>query len=73
MVEGLEYPITIDRDTWGIPYIRSKTVRDSWFGLGFCQGQDRSFQLELIQRISRGTLSEMIAPQDCLLIGCPEE
>ena len=59
-VEGLEYPIMINRDTWGIPYIRSKTVRDGWFGLGFCQGQDRSFQLELIQRISRGTLSEMI-------------
>ncbi len=60
MLEGPEYPISIDRDTWGIPYIRSKSVRDGWFGLGFCQGQDRSFQLEIIQRISRGTLSEMI-------------
>jgi penicillin amidase len=59
-VEGSESQIAIARDEWGIPYIKADSIRDAWFGLGFCQGQDRSFQLELAQRLSRGTLSEII-------------
>jgi len=61
-IKGPENPVTIERDCWGIPYIRSESVTDGWFGLGFCQGQDRSFQLEVAQRVSRGTLSEIIGP-----------
>ena len=62
IIQGPEKPVTIERDNWGIPYIRSESVTDGWFGLGFCQGQDRSFQLEVAQRVSRGTLSEIIGP-----------
>jgi len=58
-VQGIESNIEIKRDEWSIPYIKAGTIRDAWFGLGFCQGQDRSFQLELIQRLARGTLSEI--------------
>ena len=58
-VVGIDSNIEIIRDVWGIPYIDASTTTDAWFGLGFCQGQDRSFQLELIQRLSRGTLSEV--------------
>ena len=62
-VDGINSNIDITRDTWGIPYINASTTTDAWFGLGFCQGQDRSFQLELIQRLSRGTLSEVFGPK----------
>ena len=55
-VDGINFNIDITRDTWGIPYINASTTTDAWFGLGFYQGQDRSFQLELMQRFSRGTL-----------------
>ena len=35
---------------------------DAWFALGFCHGQDRSFQLELIARAGRGRLAELLGP-----------
>jgi penicillin G amidase len=49
----------IDRDRYGIPSISALNIHDAWFGLGFCQGQDRAFQLEIYKRQVRGTLSEM--------------
>ncbi len=62
-VEGLHRPVTIRRDRWGIPHIEALDDHDAWFGLGFCQGQDRAFQLELILRVARGTLSELVGPR----------
>ena len=59
-IPGLTAAITIHRDQYGIPYIRAASERDAWYGLGFCQGQDRSFQLEMLLRVTRGILSEMV-------------
>jgi penicillin G amidase len=59
---GIEAPVEIARDRWGIPSIRAQSDADAWFGLGFCHGQDRSFQLELLQRVGRGTLAELVGP-----------
>ena len=50
--DGNDSVINITRDDFGIPYIKAASVADGWYGLGFCQGQDRSFQLELSQRIA---------------------
>ncbi len=52
--------VRIDRDAYGIPYIQASCDHDAWFALGFCQGQDRTFQIELLQRVVRGTLAELI-------------
>ena len=59
-VPGVSEPLTIGRDRHGIPYISARSEPDAWFGVGFCQGQDRAFQLELMRRVFRGTLSELI-------------
>ena len=32
------------------------------FAIGFCQGQDRAFQLEVLHRVARGTVAELIGP-----------
>src|SRR5438445_1390535 len=61
-VEGLQGPVTIRRDRYGIPHIDANGD-DAWFGLGFCQGQDRAFQLELRLRLVRGTLSELVGSE----------
>ena len=61
-VEGLEQDVLIRRDKWGVPYIRAATENDAFFALGFCQGQDRSFQMEGLIRLVRGTLGEMVGP-----------
>ena len=61
-VPGLHGGVRIHRDRWGIPMIEADDPRDGPFALGFCQAQDRSFQLEMLLRISRGTVSEMVGP-----------
>src|SRR5947209_320883 len=58
-VSGARSPIRIRRDAWGIPYIEAENDLDGHFGVGFCHGQDRPFQLELLLRVIRGTLSEL--------------
>ena len=45
-VPGLRQPVTIRRDGYGIPTIDAANDEDAWYGLGFCQGQDRGFQIE---------------------------
>jgi penicillin amidase len=52
--------IVIRRDRYGIPHIEAAGDEDAAFGLGFCQGQDRAFQLELLLRLSRGTLAQLV-------------
>jgi penicillin G amidase len=61
-VAGIRAPIRVERDRWGVPSITAAGAEDAWFGLGFCQGQDRTFQLEAMLRVIRGTLSELIGP-----------
>jgi len=59
-VVGIEREIVIRRDGWGVPHIAAASDSDAWYGLGFCQGQDRAFQLESSLRVVRGTLAEVL-------------
>jgi len=62
-VRGPSAPITIRRDQHGIPHIDAQSEADALFGLGFCQGQDRAGQLEVLWRVGRGRLSEWVGPR----------
>jgi penicillin amidase len=55
-------PVLIRRDRFGIPHIEADSDADAWFGVGFCHGQDRAFQLETRLRIVRGTLAALLGP-----------
>jgi penicillin amidase len=59
-VPGLQAPVRIHRDRWGIPHIEADNDLDVSYAIGFCQGQDRTFQLELLLRAVRGTLCELV-------------
>lgn len=61
-VAGLAGEVTIARDRWGIAHVDATCDADAWFGLGFCHGQDRGFQLELLARAGRGRLAELLGP-----------
>lgn len=59
-VAGPSAPVTIRRDKWGVPHIDAASDRDAYFALGFCQGQDRAGQLEVLWRLARGALAEWV-------------
>src|SRR3954470_1054942 len=61
-VRGPSAPITIRRDRWGVPHIDVANDSDAYFALGFCQGQDRAAQLEVLWRLVRGRVAEWVGP-----------
>ena len=62
-ISGTRGPVSIAQaDRWGIPLIDAIDVRDGAFAIGFCQGQDRAFQLEWLLRVARGTLADLLGP-----------
>ena len=48
------------RDVDGMPHIRAATEDDALAALGLCHAQDRLWQMELLRRIVRGTLAELV-------------
>lgn len=62
-VDGPKSSITIRRDAYGVPYIDAGNDDDAAFAMGFCQAQDRGFQLELFVRVARGTLAELLGEE----------
>ncbi|MDP9330190.1 MAG: penicillin acylase family protein [Actinomycetota bacterium] len=60
-VKGLAGPVTVGRDTWGVPYIRAASLDDLWFAQGFVNAGERLFQLDLLLRAANGRLSEVFA------------
>lgn len=65
--EGLVDSVTIRRDGWHVPHISATCERDAWFALGFCQGQDRPWQLELFKRLAAGRLAALVGPDGLAL------
>jgi penicillin G amidase len=57
-VGGLDAPIEIARDRFGVPRVTARSPVDLCFGHGFCHGQDRLWQLELYRRYAAGRVSE---------------
>jgi len=57
---GLKAPVTIIRDTWGVPHIYAQTVEDLFFAQGYVHAQDRFWQMEFWRRIGQGRLSEVL-------------
>ena len=53
-IAGLEAPITIARDSHGVPHIDAANENDLAFGLGFAHAQDRLWQMEMNRRIGSG-------------------
>jgi penicillin G amidase len=48
------------RDVYGVPHIYADNVHDLYFALGYCQAQDRLFQMDFYRRAARGRLSEVL-------------
>jgi penicillin amidase len=57
---GLQQQVTVDRDGWGVPHIRAGSVEDIAEAQGYVMAQDRLWQMDLLRRVSRGQLSEIL-------------
>ena len=59
-VPGLINEVEIVRDSFGMPHIYAANDHDAYFSMGFCQAQDRLFQMDLARRAGLGRLAEIL-------------
>jgi penicillin amidase len=59
VLAGLEGPVRVRRDRWGVPHVAAGSAADIWFAEGFCHGQDRLWQLDFYRRAVSGRVAEM--------------
>ncbi|MGA2766684.1 MAG: penicillin acylase family protein, partial [Spirochaetia bacterium] len=57
--KGLEAPVQVLRDRFGVPHIRATSMHDMYFAQGYVAAQDRFWQMEFWRRIGSGRLSEL--------------
>lgn len=61
-VPGLQSQVMVERDRWGVPHIRAASVEDMAEAQGYVLAQDRLWQMDLLRRVGRGQLSEILGP-----------
>jgi penicillin amidase len=61
-VTGLQKPVEVIRDQWGIPHIYAQNVDDLFFAQGYVMAQDRLWQMEWWRRQREGRLAEILGP-----------
>jgi len=61
-VDGVEKPVRIVVDKWGIPHIRAETMADMFFAQGFNAARDRLWQIDLWRKRGLGLLAEELGP-----------
>ncbi len=59
---GLQHDVTVERDQWGVPHIRAASLEDLEEAQGYVMAQDRLWQMDLLRRVARGQLSEILGP-----------
>ena len=59
---GLQQPVEVLRDRWGVAHIYAQNQHDLFFAQGFVAAQDRLFQMELWKRAGQGRLAEILGP-----------
>ena len=55
---GLERPVEVVRDCWGIPHVRASTEHDAFFAQGFVTAQDRLWHMDYDRHRALGRWSE---------------
>ncbi len=61
-LEGLDSPVEVFRDRWGVPHIYAGSVKDAMFAQGYVHAQDRLWHMELARRAASGSLAEVFGP-----------
>ena len=62
VLPGLWAPVTVIRDSSGIPHIFAENDHDVFFMQGWVHAEDRLFQMDLTRRQVAGTVAELVGP-----------
>ena len=62
-LQGLSAPVDVRFDTRGVPHIRARNQLDMYRALGYVHAQDRLFQMEMVRRLAKGELAEILGPK----------
>nr|WP_314491326.1 penicillin acylase family protein [uncultured Pseudomonas sp.] len=57
---GLQAPVSVRYDERGVPHIQADSEADLYRALGYVHAQDRLFQMEMVRRLARGELAEVL-------------
>ncbi|TBU74320.1 penicillin acylase family protein [Pseudomonas daroniae] len=60
VLQRLSAPVQVRYDERGVPHIEAQDEADMYRALGFVQAQDRLFQMEMLRRLARGELAEIL-------------
>jgi len=63
-IKGLQEPVEIIRDTYGVNHIYAKNEHDLFFTQGYAAAKDRLFQFEIWRRQATGTVAEILGPRE---------
>ena len=67
-VEGLEAPVEIVRDEFGVPHIYARDMRDLGFANGYAVASDRIQQMDLFRHVATGQASRLLGSFELDLI-----
>ncbi|MGD1078664.1 MAG: penicillin acylase family protein [Candidatus Sulfotelmatobacter sp.] len=59
-ISGLEAPVTVTRDSHGVPTIEAASLADLFLAQGYVTAQDRLWQMDMMRRFGSGELSEIL-------------
>jgi penicillin amidase len=59
-VPGLDAPVDVYRDSYGVPQIYASTPHDLFFAQGYVHAQDRFWQMDFWRHLGSGRLSELL-------------
>ena len=62
VLQGIAQDVEVFFDEFGVPHIYAQNEADAHFALGYVHAQDRLFQIEMIRRLSKGQLAEILGP-----------
>lgn len=61
-LQGLDAPVELWRDEWGIPHLRARGAKDAFFALGYVHATDRLWQMDALRRRASGRYAEWLGP-----------
>jgi len=61
-LENLTEKVTVFRDSLGIPHIYAQNEPDLYRTVGYVMAQDRLWQMDLMRRVTTGSLAEVLDP-----------